>query len=66
MRKETPFLSGGYHITRPIRAEDVFRDGTRAGGAEKESPFIQFAVLYACSSATIVFLLHRFRVKNAA
>jgi hypothetical protein len=40
--------------------------GCMGGGcAEKVSPFLQFAVLYAFSSATIVFLLHRFRVKNA-
>jgi len=40
--------------------------GCMGGGcAEKVSPFLQFAVLYAFSSATIVFLLHRFRVKIA-
>ena len=38
-----------------------------AGGcAGRMSPFLQMAVLYAISSATIVFLLHRFRVKNVA
>jgi len=38
-----------------------------AGGgcAEKVSPFLQLAVLYAFSSSILIYLLHRFRAKNA-
>ena len=39
--------------------------GCMGGGcAEKLSPFLEFSVLYACSSAAIVLLLHLFRLKD--
>jgi hypothetical protein len=38
--------------------------GCMGGGcAEKVSPFLEFAVLYAFSSAVLVFLMHRYRAK---